>query len=223
MQRRTKSQEQGVVNRILAGLIVVVLAAMGYVAYSGFLVEKPQPVAKVVKMKGSADVSRAAETVSLQRDSLLYAADNITVVKGRVRLQFEDGTVVILGDKTRLSLDNYDYDPETQIVSGSFGFLKGAMRLVTGRVKMARNLRVADRSGTTIGIRGTDVFIGNLEPKVLDVLLVESAKSVSVRNKLGTTKLTNGEGATVAKDAAPTAAKLWPQAKVDKALALVAE
>ena len=208
-------------NKILLGLMGVVIAAMGLVIFMGFFVEKPQPVAKVSKLRGAATMRTSEGMEPLENGSLVYAAQQITVAKGTMRLEFADGSFVILGDKTRMAVESFDYEPETKSVRGTFQFVRGALRAVTGRQALNRNIAIKDAMGTTIGIRGTDVFAGNIEPGKLDVLLVESKRPVSVKNSQGGIVLGAGEGTTVESGSAPTDPKLWPQAKVDKALALV--
>lgn len=208
-------------NKILLGLMGVVIAAMCLVIFMGFFGEKPQPVAKVSKLRGAATMRTADGMEPLQNGSLVYAAQQITVAKGSMRLEFADGSFVILGDKTRMSVENFDYEPETKSVRGSFQFIRGALRAVTGRQALNRNIAIKDALGTTIGIRGTDVFAGNLEPGKLDVLLIESKRPVTVKNNQGGIALESGQGTTVESGTAPTDPKFWPQAKVDKALAMV--
>lgn len=208
-------------NKILIGLIVVVVALIGFVVFDNFVMPNAVPIAKVSQLKGAATVKRSDGGDSLMNESLLYAADQVTVVNGNMTLQFADGTYIKLGNKTRLELDRYDYDQETNTVSATLKFVRGALRAVTGKVNMARNIRIVDQQGTTIGIRGTDIFVGNIEYDKLDVLLIESGKPVTVNNRLGNQTLAAGQGTTITADAAPTAAKFWPQKKVDAALALV--
>jgi len=210
-----------VINKILGGIAVVVVLAMLGVTYMAFFIEKPKAVAKVDKVKGNASVLRDSEVTTLTPDSLIYAADKVLVKNGRATLVFADGTTLIMGDKTTIDVNGYEFDEDANIVTGSLGFVKGAIRVVTGRLTLARNLSVRSNSGTTLGIRGTDVFMGNLESDVIDVLLLESKRGVTVTNKQGKVKLEAAQGTTVTKGEAPTNPKFWPQAKVDKAMAMV--
>ncbi len=73
-----------------------------------------------------------------------------------------------------------------------------------------------------VGIRGTDFFAGPIDNQALGVLLLEG--SVSVSNAAGQRLLSRpGQGTNIAAPgAAPGPVTIWPQAKVDRALAAVA-
>lgn len=211
-------------NKILVGLMVLVLAAMAYVAYDAFLVDDPKPIAKIVKSKGLVNLRRDIDVVSGQADSLIYSDDQITTNKNSyARVVLIDGSTMVVGENSSIGFKNYDYDIDTRAVTGQLSFIKGALRLVTSKTSSKRSLLIRDQRGTTIGIRGTDVFVGNLVPEAMDVLLIESEKNVSVSSRQGKVELTSGQGTTVAAGEAPTDPKIWPQAKVAAALAMVFE
>ncbi len=204
-------------------LVVCVLGAMAYVTYDAFLIEKPLPIAKVQNYKGVISVRRGADALDIEKDMLLEAGDQLVTTKnGHMQIVFSDGSVLLMGAATSIGLDEYAYNEKSNFVNAKIQFVKGAIRAVTGRVNLVRNIQVSDARGTTIGIRGTDIFIGNIEKNVIDVLLIESKKSVAVSNKKGKVKLTTGLGTRVAVGEAPSAVKVWPEAKIEKALALVA-
>ena len=73
-----------------------------------------------------------------------------------------------------------------------------------------------------VGIRGTDFFAGPIDNQALGVLLIEGA--VSVSNPAGQRILNRpGQGTNIAvPGAAPGPVTIWPQPKVDRALASVA-
>lgn len=75
----------------------------------------------------------------------------------------------------------------------------------------------------TIGIRGTDFWGGYLEADNIDVLLISGEHAIEVKNANGSVMLQKaGEGTTLKKDQIAPQVKIWPQAKVDKAIATIA-
>lgn len=211
-------------NKILLAAMVLIVLAMAYVGYDAFVIDHPAPVAKVLHVKGVSSIRRDTDVLPAAVGQLLYQGDSLTTpAKTSLQLQFGDGSMVIMGAGSGLVIDRYDYDVDANLVNAQLRFVKGAIRAVTGRLGMARTINVKAPGATTIGIRGTDVIIANLEPEVLDVLLVETKKSVSVANREGSETLEPGEGTTVRSGQAPTPAKIWPDAKVARALALVAQ
>ncbi len=72
----------------------------------------------------------------------------------------QDGTLVALGPKTTLRLDQFAYEPRTDAGSMVLSLLKGSMRFVTGAIGKSNrdSIRITTRTAT-IGIRGTDFIV----------------------------------------------------------------
>lgn len=139
----------------------------------------------------------------------------------RLELTFADGTLLTLGEKAKMILDTFVYNP-----AEGTGKLKasvvGAFRFVSGQVTKQPNQQVAVTTPVaTVGIRGTEFWGGPIDDQVLGVFLIEG--EVTVTNAAGEQTLdTPGEGTNIlTPDAAPGDVTIWPQDKVQRALATV--
>jgi hypothetical protein len=98
----------------------------------------------------------------------------------------------------------------------------GALRFLSGQVsKLARSDVSVTTPAATIGIRGTEFWGGPIDNQVLGVFLIEGA--VRVSNAAGARILNRpGQGTNIARaGAAPGPVTIWPQDKVNRALATV--
>ena len=139
----------------------------------------------------------------------------------RLELQFLDGTQLTLGEKAKMILDTFVYNPGEGTGKLKMA-VKGAFRFVSGQVSKQPNKEVAVTTPVaTVGIRGTEFWGGPIDNQILGVFLIDGA--VTVTNTQGEQTLdTPGQGTNISTpDAAPGAVTIWPQAKVDRALATV--
>jgi hypothetical protein len=139
----------------------------------------------------------------------------------RLELTFLDGTQLTIGEHASMILDTFVYDPAKG--DGKLGMtVKGAFRFVSGKISQQPNKQVAVTTPVaTIGIRGTEFWGGPIDGHVLAVYLIDGA--VTVTNAKGERVLdAPGEGTDVTEPGAlPTAVVIWPQDKIDRALATV--
>jgi hypothetical protein len=135
----------------------------------------------------------------------------------RATIALNDGTTITLGEKARLVIDAFVYDPAAAStlhasVAGAFRYLSG--RLAPGATRQAS----VTTPVATIGVRGTDFWGGPIDGR-FGVVLFEGAVSVTVG---GETVLLDagGLGANFGGAAAMSVTR-WPQDKVARALATV--
>jgi hypothetical protein len=145
-----------------------------------------------------------------------------TGAAGRLEITFKDNTRVTLGENARLTLDRYIFNPATKRRMVRMKVV-GAFRFISGKVA---NVARSDVKITTpvanVGVRGTDFWAGPIDDQALGVFLMEGA--VQVSNAAGTQTLDRpGQGTNIgARGKAPGLVTLWPQAKIDRAMATVA-
>ena len=139
----------------------------------------------------------------------------------RLEVTFTDNTRLTLGEKAELTLDKYVFNPAAGSGTIKFGVV-GAFRFHSGQVS---KLASSDVSVTTpvaiIGIRGTEFWGGPIDDQALGVFLIEGA--VSVSNAAGEQILRQpGQGTNIATPgSAPGPVTVWPQDKVNRAIATV--
>ncbi|WP_299269272.1 FecR family protein [uncultured Psychrosphaera sp.] len=178
-------------------------------------------VATVLAKKGDVNIISATGTVAAKRKSLLIEKDTVvTGLDARTSLKFNDGTITTLGSDSEMLIKQYKWSADDKAPSAEFELVKGVFRTVTGLITKVKipSYTVKTPMGS-IGIRGTDFWGGYLDKDAIDVLFVEGDHEIVITNEFGTTVLTApGQGTTIKAGKAPTAAKFWPQHKVDRAV-----
>jgi hypothetical protein len=201
------------------------LIVIALIVLSGFatgLSARPEAIGAVSRIQGEASGTQGGATRPLSLKSAVFPNDIISTAEtARLEVTFTDDTRLTLGEKAKLTLDTYVFDPAAG--NGAIKFdLVGAFRFVSGQVS---KLASADVRVTTpaavVGIRGTEFWGGPIDDQVLGVFLVEG--TVSVSNPAGEQILSQpGQGTNIAAPgAAPGAVTFWAPDKVARAIATV--
>ena len=170
--------------------------------------------------RGERDAQRRHARLALNSSVFLNEVVS-TAQPARLGVTFTDNTRLTLGEKAKLTLDNYVFDSAAGKGTIRFG-LVGAFRFVSGQVS---KLASPDVSVTTpvavVGIRGTEFWGGPIDDQALGVFLIEGA--VSVSNAAGQQVLNlPGQGTNIAAPcAAPGPVTFWPPDKSGRARATV--
>lgn len=178
-----------------------------------------EPVGSVERVQGSATASLAGVERVLAAGAPVNLAETISTGAGaRAAIALDDGTTITLGEKARLVIDAFVYDPAATTtvhanVAGAFRYVSG--RLAAGATRQAS----VTTPVATIGVRGTDFWGGPIDGR-FGVLLFEGSISVTVGGETVVLDAT-GRGANFGGNAALSVTN-WPQDKVARALATVA-
>ena len=180
-------------RRIILIAAAAILGVVGFVSSAPLLAQQGyvhEVSGNVTGQVGSAKPAKVDKGMAIPANATITTAANSYAV-----LKFEDGTVVLLKERTAFQVQGYTYQPQAPENSeASFNLLRGGLRLITGLIT-SRNrdaLKVATPHAT-IGIRGTD-FSAELTNPLL--VWVESG-IVSLGNKAGTLLVSAGEYASV--------------------------
>ncbi len=179
-------------------------------------------IGSVTRLQGEAFWRAGAELAQLSVGAPVFQNQKVgTGEAARLELTFDDGTKLTLGEHATMTLDTFVYDPAQG--NGELALaVKGAFRFVSGKISRQPNKQVAVTTPqSTIGIRGTEFWGGPIDDQALGVFLIEGA--VTVTNAAGEQVLdTPGQGTNIANPGdAPGPVTIWPQDKVDRALATV--
>ncbi len=166
---------------------------------------------------------------ALQQASPVHRNDIITTgVGARLKLRFIDDSVVIMGEKGKLRLDNLVFNPATQDGKQAFK-IWGAFRFTSGLIAKKDSTKVTvTMPVATIGIRGTDLIAGlyasGMPPdeKHYGVMLISGA--ISVANEQGSVILDEpGQGTFLPEKGgkAPVPPIIWPNDAMTEAFASV--
>lgn len=137
---------------------------------------------------------------------------------GAIAAILEDDTTLSVGPNAELKVDEFVYDPNRSVGELTISLGKGALRMVSGRInKQADHQTRIDTPVASMGIRGTDVWIGEVDGE-FGVLLLRGL--VEVSTDAGTTVLDEpGEGLTVTSRSEPPSEPVrWDAAKRARAL-----
>ena len=210
------------------GRRLAVVALLLAAASSG---EAATVIGAVGRLQGGCEGVSEGATRTLAAGAPVHLDETVSTGAGaRRELTFEDGTVLTLGEKARVTVDRFVYRPRA--TGNAFRATTiGAFRFVSGQLhKTAGSTAEVATPVATIAIRGTDFWGGPIDGQY-GVFLTEGA--VSVRSGGRETVLNGpGQGVTLsvaprlrggAAGAAPVAGPVtvWPQARVDRAFAAV--
>lgn len=150
-------------------------------------------IGTVDEIEGSAEVTHADGTSGpLAAGDPLKKDDTITVgAGGRVKLLFNDQTTFVLSSGTKLTLDQYVYNPATHEGSTFTDVLTGAFQYVSGLIGHTPDPdnQQIDVVYGSIGIRGT-TFITKIGIASAEVDLLDGTVDVSPFETLTTTSYT---------------------------------
>lgn len=201
-------------------LIVVTVALL-----SGFArgpAEAQEAIGTVSRIQGEVSGTHRGTTAALGLNTSIFPNEIVSTGEAaRLEVTFADNTRLTLGEKAKLTLDRYVFNPAAGSGRLKFG-VAGAFRFLSGRLS---KLASADVSVTTpfatLGIRGTEFWGGPIDDQVLGVFLIEGV--VSVSNAAGQQILSRpGQGTNIATPGtAPGPVTFWPQDKVNRAIATV--
>lgn len=207
-------------NRRVSGIgfaLPLTLAA-GLMTAAAWAAEDRPRVGGVSKLEREATATYEADIRRLAVKDAVYFQDLLeTADRARLAVTLEDGTMLTLGEKASLRIDEFVYEPEDRTGSLSLSVLEGAFLFVGGKTEDSEDSDVEiNTSVGTLGVRGTIVWGGRIDD-AYGVLVAKGA--VTVRNAAGEVDLGPGEGTMIeAMDTAPSAPKVWPREKVQRAL-----
>jgi hypothetical protein len=181
-----------------------------------------EAIGTVSRIQGEASGILGGRTLPLSANASVFLNEVLSTGEAaRLEVTFTDSTRLTLGEKATLTLGTYVFNPGARRRTIRFA-LVGAVRFVSGKLAKLVISRVSLTTPVaSVGIRGTDFFAGPIDDQALGVLLIEGA--VSVSNAAGRRLLNRpGQGTNIAAPGAPPGpVTIWPQAKVNRALAAV--
>lgn len=139
---------------------------------------------------------------------------------GAMLAVLSDATTMQIGANADIVIDEYIFDPE-KVSSLSARVISGAVRMKSGEISKQADSEVAlETPVASIGVRGTDFWVGEIDGAI-SVLLFDGA--VVIETDAGQAVLDQpGQGVAIpSRTAPPGEVKVWPEAKVTRALAMV--
>jgi len=148
-------------------------------------------------------VGAVVGTITNQKNEVLKAGDKIyfgdTITssdQSKTQLMMADETIISVGSKTEMIIDEFTYDPSTQ--NGKFlaTIQQGSVKLLTGKIsdKDPKKLEVKTPAGT-LGTRGTE-FQAIVDPGTTEskVLLIGPGPNNELGLRPGAVEVSNDQG-----------------------------
>lgn len=172
-------------------------------------------IGTILEVEGSATVARGKQTVKAAVKTPLHMKDVVTTgEKSRVFILFIDDTEMTLSEKTKLTVDEYVFDPDdSKHNKGRFSVLEGSFKYVSGLLGKKDDPDVLiNTSFGNIGIRGTAIWGGRLRDSY--GVHVQEGR-VRVRNDAGAVDVARGQGTMIKsrREKPSQAAPFPPEAK----------
>ena len=195
-------------------------AVLALIVASSAASAAPAPVGTVDKAQGQVDASQAGAVRGLAVDGPVLFGDRLrTGPAARLEAKLADGTVLTLGEKGKLTVDKFVYDPDRDggklamtVKSGAFLFVGGKIEGPTGG-----HVDIHTPVGT-LGVRGTTVWGGHIDGG-FGVLVLSG--EVSLTTPRGKVLMQKGQGTMVYDGKGPTGAAPWPEDRVKRAVATI--
>jgi len=180
----------------------------------------PVPVGAVDKAQGSVEATQSGVSRSLAIEAPVLFGDRLkTGPAARLEAKLADGTVLTLGEKGRLTVDKFVYDPDRNGGTLALTVKSGAFLFVGGKVEGPTGGNVAINTPVgTLGVRGTTVWGGHIDGGF--GVLVLSGEAV-LKTRHGDVVMRKGQGTMVYGDKGPRSAAPWPEDRVKRAVATV--
>jgi hypothetical protein len=175
-------------------------------------------IGTVIELEGAATLISGGNSAPAALDSEVRPNDIIeTAANSRIMILFIDDTQMVLSEKTRMSIDEYVFDPDdTANNKGVYSILKGIFVYTSGLIAKRENPDVTVKTPVgSIGIRGTSFWGGDIDGEY--GILVDDGE-VEVTNNAGARRIRKGEGSMIKGRAfMPGQPKIWDDEKSARA------
>lgn len=173
-------------------------------------------VGQVLAVRG--EVFRADETKQypLTAKAPVYLGDTIVSGSGKAKIGLNDGTVVSVGENTRVRLSMYQ-STENGFTTRLYAW-SGVLRLLVARIATGGHFEIESETAIA-AVRGTD-WLMDVTAEMTGVAIISGVVAVSNPGKPETTVVLDapGHGTDVARGAAPTMPHAWGAARFAKTL-----
>ncbi len=212
-------------ERSRRGLALLLAAAMLPFSFSEPRAEPAErttaaaPIARVIQQSGAVEVRRDEAKLASHLGRLLYAGDRlITGEGGRALLEFTDRSLLALGSRTEVRLDDYRVETASASLKGFLTLLGGILRMSIVQSTKAEDFSI--RTQTAIASARSTDWIVEARPSETTVFVLSGVVTVADAAQGASVRVSAGEGTRVAVPAAegPAAPKIWGAKRAADAL-----
>lgn len=177
------------------------------------------PIARVIQQAGKVEVRRDDAKLALHIGRRLYAGDTVVTGQGgRVVLEFTDRSLLALGARTRVRLDDYEVESASGSLKGLLSLLGGILRMSIVQSTKAEDFSIRTRTAIA-SARSTD-WIVEAQPSETAVFVLSGVVTVADAAQGASVRVSAGQGTSVVASAAasPAAPKIWGAKRAADAL-----
>jgi hypothetical protein len=204
----------------MKSMSIFALAASIAVCLTHGAAAEPMTVGAVDKVQEQAVAVQAGSSRDLATAGPVYFRDKMrTGLGARLEAKLDDGTVLTLGEKGKLTVDEFVYRPGEAGNKLALNVTKGAFLFVGGKIEGPTGGNVSIKTPVgTLGVRGTTVWGGPIDGG-FGVLVLKG--EVWVKTKHGTVDLKEGSGTMIFGKKAPEKAAPWSDDRTKRAVATI--
>ncbi len=187
-------------------IIAVSILFSAFFLCSSFLSAQEEAVGKVVIMEGSAKIIRQGKTIPVALLSRIYPDDTIITRGGsRMKILFIDGSVLTIGNRTKISIEKFLYEKKEKKREASFNLTLGKVRTIL--TKASKDSLYEIKTPTAVaGARGTNFIVWVVSRGVTTVLVLEGEIDVGDIGGIGSQILGKNFALKIFKGKAPGSA-----------------
>ena len=205
--------------KLAIAIAVVVSFAFGWITPSAHAADR-RTVGMATKVVSPAQVENEPAAVG----TLAHMNDELrTGANARLQVSFRDSTQLNLGENATVVVDRFVYDPDAGTGEVVLKTGVAALRMATGKISEMQNKKITVSAPfATLGIRGTEFWLGPIDGHYGVLLLSES--KLEVRNDAGAVLIDKaGYGTDIHAElkggyGRPSAPYRWDAAKVQRAV-----
>jgi hypothetical protein len=153
-------------RRLFLRMTTALCAALGLPA----MARAADAVGSVSKIKGQARVARGGKNVMLAEGTGIEVGDGVvTGPDARLKIQFKDGSILTLGENTKLNIDKAKFEGSKRDIAATL--LDGVVRAAVAKAGEGSNFQVGS-SLVTSAARGTE-WIVSIKDHTTSLLVLE--------------------------------------------------
>ena len=175
-------------------------------------------VGSVLAVRGAVFWDAGSGQQPLKVNAPVRLGDTIVSVAGKAKIALDDGTIISVGENSRLRVADYDNAPNN--LKTRIGLISGAIRLLVAKVTPAGKFEVETETAVA-AVRGTDWVIEATSEQTA-VAIVSGVVAVSGRDGQSQSSVVldaPGQGTDVRRGSAPTPVAQWGAQRFTNTLA----
>jgi hypothetical protein len=175
-------------------------------------------IGSVVAVRGAVSIESGGTQQPATAKAEVHLGDSIVTAAGKAQIALKDGTIVSVGENSRVRLA--DYDTSGNGIKARVGLISGALRLVVAKVTPSGKFEVETETAVA-AVRGTDWLV-EAAPGKTSVAVVNGTVAVTSRalkSRASVVLDAPGQGTDVPRDGPPTPTTVWGAQRFSSLLA----